>query len=171
MTSRERILARRSQLVAAALAMSGCRSPQPAPAPAIVSTTADAGATVDASPEVAGRPMPCLSIIAPSTIAITARIYFAEGSAKLDPASLPVLDALAEALLEHPLLEVEVRGHVDAGEPPSVALGRARAVRDYLVKKGVDSARLTMRDLGETAPSEKPPNEKNRYVDFELTKQ
>jgi OmpA-OmpF porin, OOP family len=195
MTSRDRILARRAQLVAAALAMSGCREPEKplvtavkneapppttspspspsAPPPPAVDTDGDGVPDEkDKCPTTYGAadfdgcpPHPCLSIV--QQFKIAQKIYFAKNSAKIDPASTPIVDDIVTFLKTHSAIEVEVRGCTDVGEKPATAAARAKAVRDYLVSKGIATARLTTKDLGE----QKPADEKNRRVEFEVTKQ
>jgi OmpA-OmpF porin, OOP family len=193
MTSRDRILARRAQLVAAALAMSGCREPEKplvtpvknespppttsaspsAPPPALVDTDGDGVPDEkDKCPTTAGvadfdgcPPHPCLSIV--QQFKIAQKIYFAKNSMKIETASTPILDDIVTFLKTHSAIEVEIRGCADVGEKPTTSAARAKAVRDYLVSKGIATARLTTKDLGE----QKPADEKNRRVEFEITKQ
>jgi outer membrane protein OmpA-like peptidoglycan-associated protein len=192
MTSRDRILARRARFVAAAVALAGCReTEQPAP-PRVATAPApvipDAGAETplpdndgdgvpderDKCPHVPapdggreGCPAPCLMIIAPTKIEIRERIYFAKDSAKLLPESAAVLDAIAAALRDNVGLGVEVQGHADLGEPKTIGAARANAVRDALIKRGVEGQRLTVKDYGQSAPSTTGFSAKNRRVEFE----
>ncbi len=192
MSTRDRILARRSQFVVAALALSGCHE-QPKPeTPARTVAASSASSAPRPPPDRDGDgipderdhctdipgpshangcpPQPCLSIIPDYEIRILEQIYFAKDSAKVQSVSLQVLDAIVAALAAHPDLTVEIRGHADKGEKAKLGAERARAVRDYLVGKGIDAARLEMADLAMTAPAEPGPHEKNRRVDFVVPK-
>ena len=83
-------------------------------------------------------------------------IHFLTGSAELYEASKAGLDRLAEALLRHPSLRLEVGGHTDAvgKDEDNLALSerRAKAVYDYLILRGISADRLTYRGYGETRP-------------------
>ena len=84
-------------------------------------------------------------------------VTFATGSANLTPASLPVLDRVAESLVANAEVKIEVQGHTDntgslAGNR-RISQRRADAVRTYLVSKGVDAARLTAKGYGPDQPA------------------
>ena len=83
-------------------------------------------------------------------------IHFHTASAELYEASKAGLDRLAEALLRHPRLRLEVGGHTDAvgKDEDNLLLSerRAKAVYDYLILRGVPADRLTYRGYGETRP-------------------
>ena len=70
--------------------------------------------------------------------------------------SLQILDRVATSLLAHPEVNVEVGGHCDSDGSDAYNLKlsdrRAKAVRDYLIKKGVPAAQLTSRGYGESHP-------------------
>lgn len=193
--TRERILARRQQFVAAALALSGCHE-QPRTPPTTAKTTAASAPTPapstsqipppvdsdgdgvpderDKCPYVAGVelregcPAACLTVM--PELRVVQQVYFAKDESTVHADSFFALDAVVYILREYPGMTLEVRGHVEAGEK-SVGAARANAVCAYLVKEGVDKARLTTRDLGKSMPVAPPPNTKNRRVDFEITKQ
>ncbi|MDZ7859168.1 MAG: PKD domain-containing protein [Candidatus Krumholzibacteriota bacterium] len=70
--------------------------------------------------------------------------------------SRQILDRVAASLLKHPEVKVEVGGYTDSAgnEKYNMNLSeqRAKAVRDYLVNKGVPASQLTARGYGETKP-------------------
>ena len=74
----------------------------------------------------------------------------------LKPDSLALLDQAAKVLEQNPTLSIKVEGYAcDIGsEKYNLALGkrRANAVRDYLVRHGVDASRLTVVSYGEAQP-------------------
>ncbi|MCF7921052.1 MAG: OmpA family protein [Candidatus Cloacimonetes bacterium] len=73
-------------------------------------------------------------------------INFDYNSAVIKEASYPILDNVASVLLSYPGTKVEIAGHCDnRGEDnynKNLALDRAEAVRDYIVKKGVHSDQI-----------------------------
>jgi len=67
-------------------------------------------------------------------------INFEHDKAVLLASSMDILDRVAASLVEHPEVKVEVGGHCDADGSDAynrrLSDRRAKAVRDYLVKKG-----------------------------------
>jgi hypothetical protein len=62
---------------------------------------------------------------------------------------------------------VVIDGHRDSSERVGISLTRANNARDYLVnEKGVDSARITVRNYGDTCPHESGDPNLNRRVEF-----
>jgi hypothetical protein len=60
-----------------------------------------------------------------------------------------------------------IDGHRDSSERVGISLTRANNARDYLVSdKGVDPARITVRNFGDTCPHEKGDPALNRRVEF-----
>jgi OmpA-OmpF porin, OOP family len=84
------------------------------------------------------------------------RIQFESWSAKLVPASKPVIKNLATLLNGCPALKVEVSGHTDSsGEESlnqSLSKWRAAAVVKALTKAGVNEGRLSAQGFGATKP-------------------
>ncbi len=102
-----------------------------------------------------GCPEPRRIVINQERIRILPNVYFAPGSARIEPASEPVIDEVVTVLREHREIErVVVVGHSDRGERGGARLSEARAtaVRDRMVRGGVDAARLTVRGEGATRP-------------------
>ncbi|HTO69224.1 MAG TPA: OmpA family protein [Myxococcota bacterium] len=83
-------------------------------------------------------------------------INFDFDKAVIKPEAEPVLDAAVEVLKENPDVKVRVGGHTDGIGTDAYNQGlserRAKAVRDYLVKHGIDSSRLTAVGFGKTQP-------------------
>lgn len=104
-------------------------------------------------------------------------IQFETGKAVIIKKSYPILDEIAKVFIDNPTYIIEVQGHTDNVGKADVNLylseKRAQAVRDYLVKKGVDASRMTAHGYGSTMPiddnSTKAGRAKNRRVEFKIT--
>ncbi len=83
-------------------------------------------------------------------------VNFETGKAVLLPESQAILDRVATSLVDNPTVTVEVGGHTDntGRKAANVRLSQARAstVRDYLISKGVDGARITAKGYGPDQP-------------------
>ncbi len=83
-------------------------------------------------------------------------LFFEFNRATLLPEAEALLGYVAEWLLEHPEISVEIRGHTDSlgTDEHNLRLSqlRAQAVRDYLVARGVQPQRLSIVGLGRSQP-------------------
>jgi outer membrane protein OmpA-like peptidoglycan-associated protein len=83
-------------------------------------------------------------------------INFDFDKANIKPEAEPVLDAAVDVLKENPDVKVRVGGHTDSVGTDAYNQGlserRAKSVRDYLVKHGIDASRLTAVGFGESQP-------------------
>ncbi len=104
-------------------------------------------------------------------------VLFARGSAKLAPASLGLIEAIAAVLVNHPeILKVEVAGHASAeGSTISnleLSQKRVEEVKRMLVARGVDPDRLVAKGYGESRPradnSTTEGRRRNRRVEFHI---
>ena len=149
---------------------------------------------IDSEPTPSPTPSETVSILRPDVEAeqglppallepLDVTIGFPAGGSELDDAALAALAQLAAA----PQIErggpITLRGHSDAGGNDAVNMRiseqRAEAVRDWLVKNGVDEGRVTIIAFGEQNPVEpnaRPdgsPNEDgraaNRRVEIYVT--
>ncbi|HYH96591.1 OmpA family protein [Hyalangium sp.] len=111
-------------------------------------------------------------------IEIKDTVYFASNKAIIQSRSFKMLDQVAKILTEHPELEkVWIEGHTDnVGKPDAnlkLSQRRAEAVRDYLVKKGVEAQRLEAKGFGQERPIAPNTTAKgratNRRVEFLTT--
>lgn len=111
-------------------------------------------------------------------IEIKDTIQFELGKATVNADSLFVMDGIAKALRENPRVKlVTIEGHTDSTGSPSVnmALSRARAltIRDLLIDRGVEPARLEAVGLGDTKPvadnKTRDGRVMNRRVEFKIT--
>ncbi len=95
-------------------------------------------------------------VVTEDKIELKQTIYFDTRKATIKKVSFPLLDEVAQALLDRPQLEVSIEGHTDSqgSDKFNLKLSRARAdsVRKYLVGKGVDGARMTTQGFGESVP-------------------
>jgi len=74
--------------------------------------------------------------------------------ARLDAAILEKVERLAARAAAHPGLNVEVDGCSDSASPEAerIASGRAGMVRDALLRGGLSSSTVTVRNLGNSRP-------------------
>lgn len=83
-------------------------------------------------------------------------VHFETNQALLTEDSKQILDRVAQSLLDHPEIKLEIGGHTDATGSDAhnlkLSQARAEAVRDYLISKGIASERLTARGYGEVMP-------------------
>ncbi len=107
------------------------------------------------------------------------KVYFDTGKATLQAKSNKLLDQIAEVLQSHPGVKlVNVEGHTDnsgsAETNRTLSAGRAQAVVDYLVKKGVEAGRLKADGVGPDQPvadnGTPAGREQNRRVEFKVTR-
>lgn len=105
-------------------------------------------------------------------------VRFEYDSSELTPDARAILDRHAQWIKSHPGLRVAVEGHCDERGTVdyNLALGdqRARAVRDYLVSLGVDTAALTTVSYGKERPLDRSGGEaawaKNRRAHFAVSR-
>ena len=84
-------------------------------------------------------------------------VFFATNKAIIQRRSFKMLDQVARVLRQHPEIEkVVIEGHSDnvgnAEANRRLSLARAQSVKDYLVKKGVETARLEAKGYGPDRP-------------------
>lgn len=99
-------------------------------------------------------------------------VYFRFDKSGLDAAARKTLDSLVATLKLQPELNVLVTGNSDkvgdAKVNEAVARQRAETVKTYLVKAGIDAARLELKSLGETGAKADKPSDywRDRRVDI-----
>ena len=83
-------------------------------------------------------------------------VFFATGSFKLLPKSYKSLDEVAAIMKTDDLLKIQIDGHTDsqgdAAKNMALSENRAKAVKDYLVSKGVPEASTSSAGYGVTKP-------------------
>jgi peptidoglycan-associated lipoprotein len=108
---------------------------------------------------------------------LQAMIYFDLDMSDIRDDSKATLDQKIPLLNANPNLTIKVTGHTDSrgSDEYNIALGqrRARAVRDYLVQRGIASSRITLDSRGEEQPVAQGEDEsawsQNRRAEFEIT--
>ena len=102
-------------------------------------------------------------------------LNFASGSVAIPVVEAQEAMAVVEQLLkDHPAIQVEIQGHTDSQGDATANLRlseqRARAVKEYLVSRGISPDRLKTRGFGETMPIAGNHNAagraKNRRIEF-----
>jgi OmpA-OmpF porin, OOP family len=118
-------------------------------------------------------------VVTDTKIEILDKVYFEYNKAIIKSESYPILDAVAATLEGNPDIQaVEVQGHTDerGNDAYNLSLSdqRAKAVKAYLVEKGIAEDRLEGQGYGETQPIDRRSNEqawaKNRRVEFLILK-
>jgi len=83
-------------------------------------------------------------------------VSFEAGKASLLPSAMTAVDRLAQLMAVYPERSVRIEGHTDsAGDDAAnqtLSERRANAVRDALLARGVDAARIEAVGYGETRP-------------------
>ena len=94
--------------------------------------------------------------VKPPTHWVLVGVNFEFNSAQLTPQSYPILFYAVQNLNDNPDIKVEIQGHTDniGSDQYNLKLSekRAQTVRDYLVAKGIDPSRLTVKGYGESMP-------------------
>lgn len=105
-----------------------------------------------------------------------ASVEFPTGGHTLDADAIEVLERLVRVLQNYPEIKLKISGHTDnrgsLATNQAISLERAEVVRDYLIERGIDPARLTVVGRGGTEPIASNHDEagraSNRRVDFEI---
>lgn len=118
-----------------------------------------------------------LVVITAEKLVIKDKVYFDTNKATIQARSNGLLDQIASILVTHTeIRSVQIEGHTDntgdAAYNRTLSADRAKAVVDYLVKKGVAVERLKPVGFGPDRPAEdnKTPKgrEANRRVEFNI---
>jgi outer membrane protein OmpA-like peptidoglycan-associated protein len=93
---------------------------------------------------------------ASTTVVLAGVEFVADDRYALSAPVRRILDGVAQWLIAHPDLRIEIAGHTDAAgyRPYQLirSLGRATAVREYLIDRGVDGSRLMASGYGPDQP-------------------
>ncbi|MCY1021800.1 OmpA family protein [Pyxidicoccus sp. MSG2] len=126
-----------------------------------------------------GCPLQVLPLVElkPDRLVLIGKVFFESSQARLQSRSFEVLDWVARVIKEHSEIpSVVVGAHTDDRGFPDVnrrlSQARAEAVRQYLISKGVDPARLQAMGYGQDRPIDSNATsigrENNRRVEFLL---
>ena len=103
-------------------------------------------------------------------------LLFAVGSDRIEPAGETRLIGLAETLLRHPHMQIEVQGHTDSTGKPEwnqkLSELRAESVEEFLLTQGMDARRIRTVGFGSSRPATGEFSEDlaaNRRVEVVLT--
>ena len=105
-------------------------------------------------------------------------IQFAQSSAELTKQSVAELDKVAALMRQYPRIEIELSGHTSAEGSPEgnrmLSQARVQSCKNYLVRQGIDEARIAAVGYGPDKPA--APNDteanrsKNRRVEMKILK-
>jgi outer membrane protein OmpA-like peptidoglycan-associated protein len=105
-------------------------------------------------------------------------IYFEQSKNQLLESSFEELNRVVALLKENPMMEIQLEGHTDnVGDfmlNVELSKTRVKAVKDYLIEKGIAENRVQLKGYGSTRPVASNANEKtrqqNRRVEFLILK-
>ena len=106
-------------------------------------------------------------------------IFFDFNKSVLKPESFPELDRVVDLMKSKTGMIIEVQGHTDNvgsnSHNQKLSESRAKAVKTYLLSKGIDAGKVSSKGFGETKPivsndDEKDGREINRRVEFKIVK-
>ena len=84
------------------------------------------------------------------------QVRFEVDSINFNERSLPMINELFEFLVENPLVSIEIGGHTSNlcsdAFCEQLSSARAKSVADYLVRKGMDPARVSSKGYGKKFP-------------------
>lgn len=95
-------------------------------------------------------------IVRKDRIELKQTIYFATAEDRILEKSFPLLDEVAQALVDYPKIKVSIEGHTDdQGKDDynqDLSERRAASVLRYLVAQGVEPERMSSKGFGESQP-------------------
>lgn len=106
-------------------------------------------------------------------------ITFKQGTAVIDPKSLPTLDGAAKILADYQSIQMEVSGHTSSEgtekRNDELSVLRAEAVRKYFIDKGISGERILARGAGSSEPvadnATAEGRQRNRRIEFRVLSQ
>jgi outer membrane protein OmpA-like peptidoglycan-associated protein len=104
-------------------------------------------------------------------------VQFKRSKAELIETSYAELDRLVLLMKKYPKMKIELSGHTDTRGNPALLMAlsqqRVVAVKNYLIRKGIDRNRITGKGYGGTKPLATGTDDaeiKNRRVEFKIVK-
>lgn len=161
-------------------------APAPAPVPKIALKDTDGDGVPDIDDECPTVPGPAdnhgcprklkLVVVKKDRIEIRQQVHFRPARSVILPDSFEMLREVAQVIKDAPQLRVRIEGHTDnVGKLKTnlrVSQARADAVKDFLVKQGVDPTQLSAEGFGPTRPiasnATRAGKAMNRRVEFRI---
>jgi len=117
--------------------------------------------------ELDDRDLSMVPLVKGNTATIN-NLFFDLGKATLKPESAPELKRILQVMSENKALVIEISGHTDNTGSDEInnklSLERANAVKDYLLKSGIDTARIRTKGYGKTKPKADNSTEEGRQI-------
>ena len=99
-------------------------------------------------------------------------LQFEQAKAILSPIAMSELDRVYQLMSQSSTMIIEIIGHTsDEGDRNSnieLSLNRAKACKEYLIKKGIRSNRIQVRGMGPDSPISKSDKSQNRRVEMQI---
>jgi outer membrane protein OmpA-like peptidoglycan-associated protein len=99
-------------------------------------------------------------------------IQFEQTKAVVTSMAMSELDQVQKLMEQSPTMIIEIIGHTsDEGDRNSnieLSLNRAKACKEYLVKKGIKSNRIQVRGMGPDSPISQTDKSQNRRVEMQI---
>ncbi|HVU03303.1 MAG TPA: carboxypeptidase regulatory-like domain-containing protein [Polyangiaceae bacterium] len=133
----------------------------------VISVEVKAHTDVEAELQLNKKPAKPNVVVTAKEIKLKREVHFQHDSAEILPDSMGILEETADVLSNRPdLSSIEIQGHTDDSGTPEynqkLSASRANAVREALIRLGVDGARLSSRGYGQERPLVPNTNEANR---------
>jgi outer membrane protein OmpA-like peptidoglycan-associated protein len=113
-------------------------------------------AIVDPKKGVAGKILRNLTLTPKGQTIRLSHLIFEQGKSIIDPASFDELDEVAQMLIDHPKLVIQLEGHTDnqgsMSKNMELSQERVDEVKEYLVDKKVNKNRVKTKAFGGTKP-------------------
>ena len=117
--------------------------------------------------ELDDRDLSMVPLVKGNTATIN-NLFFDLGKATLKPESEPELKRILQVMKENTALVIEISGHTDNTGSDEInnklSLERANAVRENLLKGGIDQARIKTRGYGKSKPKADNATEEGRQI-------
>jgi outer membrane protein OmpA-like peptidoglycan-associated protein len=117
--------------------------------------------------ELDDRDLSMVPLVKGSTATVN-NLFFDLGKASLKPESEPELKRILQVMNENKNLVIEISGHTDNTGSDEInnklSLDRANAVKDNLLKGGIDSARIRSKGYGKSKPKADNSTEEGRQI-------
>lgn len=121
-------------------------------------------------------PEPVVMPVEKGEVFIMKNLHFATNRTRILPTSEEALNSLFMHLVDHPDIRIKIIGHTDNigrdAANQKLSEGRATAVRNALISRGIDPSRMEVEGRGETQPIDTNDTEEgrqnNRRVEIEI---